>query len=65
MPPNDGGWPDEHKRASPVIPEASEDDPEETIRLLKTRPSSPTLQDGQLLSQRKVLREQVTATADG
>ena len=65
MPANYGGRLDKHKNALPVVPEPSEDDPEETIRLLETRPVRPALQDGQLLSQREVLREQVTATADG
>jgi len=65
MPANYRGRLDEHKRAWPVSPEPSEDNPEETIRFLETRPLKPALQDGQLLSQGKVLCEQVTTTADG
>jgi len=61
MPANYRGGLDEHKCAWPVSPEPSEDNPEETIRLLETRPLKPALQDGQLLSQGKVLCEQVTA----
>ena len=63
MPSNDRLWLNKHQGSLPVRPEPSQNNPEGSICDLDLRPRVLRLQDGKLLAQSEVLKEQILTGA--
>ena len=64
MPTDDGLGSDNVNDRAPIRPEARQPDPEQTIGLPQARPFDASLVDGQLLAQRKILKDEAPAAGE-